>query len=230
LAPGTFAAIFPSVSSNPIANGTQNVTAFPLPTVLSDTQVIINGTPAPLFFVSPGQINLPLSLNLPTAGTVDLEVIRQSTGQVYGGAELDLATASPALFTNGGTGTGQVAALNQDNSVNSPTNPLARGQVIQLFGTGQGLVSNAPPDGMPSTGLSPSTATPQVLIGSTFVPPANVQYSGLAPDLIGIWQINVLIPLTATAGNYVPIQVFMNSIPSNNPANPAEVSTTLSIK
>ncbi len=230
LAPGAFAALFPSVNTNPIANGTASQTGYPLPTTLADTQVLINGTPSALFYVSPGQINVPLPLSLPSGGTVDLQVVRQSTGQIYGGAEIALATASPGLFTSGGTGTGAVAALNQDNSVNSVTNPVPRGQVVQLFGTGQGAVQNAPADGTASAGLAPTTNTPQVLIGSTFVPAANVQYSGLAPDLVGVWQINVLVPENAITGSDVPIQVFMNSIPSNNPANPTQVATTLSIK
>jgi uncharacterized protein (TIGR03437 family) len=228
LAPGAFAAVFPSVAMNPIANGTDSLTGFPLPTVLADTQVLLNGNPAGLFFVSPGQINVPLPLSLPTGGTVDIQVVRQSTGQVYGGAEIALAPASPGLFTIGGTGTGQVAALNQDNSVNSPTNPVLRGQTIQLFGTGQGPVPNAPPDGMPATGQVPTATTPQVLIGGTYVPSANILYSGLAPYLVGVWQINVTIPSDETTGNYVPIEVLLNSF-SSNPA-PGQIATTIAIK
>lgn len=233
LAPGAIAALFPSVSSNTIGNGTAAETAYPLPTTLADTQVLINGTPSALFFVSPGQINFPLPLSLPSSGTADVEVVRQSTGEIYGAAELDLASASPALFTSSGTGSGEVAALNQDYSVNSASNPIAPGQVIQLFGTGQGAVANAPPDGTPSTGPVSTAATPQVLLGpagsATYVPSANIQYSGLAPDLVGVWQINVLIPATAPSGQ-VPIEIIMNSFPSDNPANPSEVATTISIK
>ncbi len=231
LAPGTFAAVFPQVSTNSIANGTGSATTFPLPPVLADTQVIVNGTPSALFYVSAGQINLPLSLSLPTTGTVDLQVIRQSTGQIYGGAEVPMATASPGLFTVGGTGTGQAVSLNAvDNTVNSPTNAVARGQYLTLYATGQGPVSNAPPDGEPATGPVPTALNPQVLLGGVYVPSSSIQYSGLAPYLVGVWQINIQIPATAQTGNYVPIQVVMNSIPSSNPANPAQIATTVSIK
>jgi uncharacterized protein (TIGR03437 family) len=231
LAPGAFAALFPAIDTNVIANGTQNNSgSFPLATTLADTQVLVNGTAAPLFYVSPGQINIPLSLNLPTSGTVDLEVVRQSTGQIYGGAEVPLASASPGLFTVDATGSGEIVALNQDNTPNSSTNPIPRGQVLQIYGTGQGPVSNPPADGTASTGQVPTAATPEVIIGTTFVPSSNVQYSGLAPGLIGLWLIDVQIPMTATTGSAVPIQVFMNSIPSNNPAAPTQVATTVSIK
>jgi uncharacterized protein (TIGR03437 family) len=231
LAPGAFAAIFPQVSTNRIANGTDSAGTFPLPPVLADTQVLVNGSASALFYVSPGQINFPLSLGLPTGGTVDVQVIRKSTGQVYGGAEVSMASASPGLFTAGGTGTGQAVSVNAiDNSVNSPTNAVARGQYLTLYATGQGPVSGAPPDGEPATGPVPTAFNPQVLLGGVYIPSSAIQYSGLAPYLVGVWQINIQIPTTAQTGNYVPIQVLMNSVPSSNPANPAQIATTVSIK
>jgi uncharacterized protein (TIGR03437 family) len=241
LAPGAFTAIFPAAPTstgnsgsatppNVIAAGTDSATSFPLPTTLADTQVIVNGTPSSLLFVSPGQINLPLSLSLPTGGTVDVQTVRASTGQVYGGGELQLASASPGLFVIGGGQTGQVAALNQDGTVNSATNPVLRGQVIQLYGTGQGVVPGAPPDGQPGTGPLPTPTNPQILLGTSFVPAANIQYSGLAPALVGVWQINLQIPTSAPTGSGTPITVFMNSIPSNNPAQPNQIVTAIAIK
>ncbi len=235
LAPGAWAALFPTVSTNPIAPGAQPQTAAPpYPATLGDTQVLINGTASPLYYVAQGQINTPLSLNLPSGGTVNVEVVRQSTGQIFGAAELALASASPALFTDGG-GTGQVAAINAvDGSVNSASNPVVRGQYIELYGTGQGFVPGGPADGQPSTGQVPTPATPQILLGSSpsnaFVPVANITYSGLAPTLVDVWQINFQVPTTAQAGTSVPVTVFMNNIPSGNPNNPTQIVTTLSIK
>ncbi len=231
LAPGAFAAIFPQVSTNIVANGTDSAGMFPLPPVLADTQVLVNGSPSALFYVSPGQINFPLSLGLPTGGTVDVQVIRKSTGQIYGGAEVPMATASPGLFTAGGTGTGQAVSVNAvDGTVNSPTNPVPRGQFLTLYATGQGPVVGPPPDGEPATGPVPTAVNPQVLLGGAYLPSSSIQYSGLAPYLVGVWQINIQVPTTAQTGNYVPIQVLMNSVPSSNPANPAQIATTVSIK
>jgi uncharacterized protein (TIGR03437 family) len=235
LAPGAFAAIFPAISTNILASGTGSATSFPLPTTLADTQVLVNNNASALFFVSPGQINLPLSMSLATGGTVDLQVLRQSTGQVYGGAEVPLSSASPGLFTIGGTGSGQVAAINAvDGSINSATNAVVRGQYVSLFGTGQGFVTNAPPDGQAGTGPVPTAMNPQILLGSApnaaYVPDTNIQYSGLAPALAGVWQINFQVPMTAQAGNDVPIIVLMNSIPSDNPSVPGQIATTISIK
>jgi len=232
LAPGTLTSIFPAVSTGVLATATANNSGtFPLPTTLGGTQVIVNGTPSALLYVSPGQINLPLSMSLPTGGTVDIQVVALATGQIFGGAELQMSSASPGLFAGaGGTGTGQVAALNQDNTVNSATNALTRGQVLQLFATGQGPVPNAPPDGQAATGAVPTPLLPQIILGGAYVPAANIGYSGLAPDLVGVWQINFTVPTTVTAGNSVPIVILMNSIPSDNPAVPGQIATTVALK
>lgn len=233
LAPGTFASVFPSPSSNILASGTATASALPLPTTLSDAQVLVNNTPASLFFVSPGQINFPLSLALPTAGSVDVQVVSQSTGQVFGAAEVPLNTASPGLFTNA-SGSGEVASVNEDGSYNAPNAPITRGHIISLYGTGQGPVPNPPDEGFAATGLTPTVAHPQILLGpaatAITVPDANIQYSGLAPTLVGVWQINFTVPTNAPSGSAVPIKVLMNSIPSDNPSVPGQIAATISIK
>jgi len=167
--------------------------------------------------VSPTQINFLLPMSKPTSGTADVQVVQNDTGQVLGDSTINLNVASPGLFTTGG-GSGQVAALNQDNTVNGPDNPAPVGSVLQIFGTGQGFVPNAPPDGTPPSGPTPSQASPAVLMYQSFVPAANVQYSGLAPSLVGVWQINVLVPASAVPADKSPAQVpcvvLLNSIPS----------------
>jgi uncharacterized protein (TIGR03437 family) len=112
--------------------------------------------------------------------------------------------------------------------VNGPGNPLTRGHVIQIFGTGQGLVIGGPPDGMLDTGLAPTVVAPQVQISNITVPAANVLYSGLAPGLIGVWQINVLVPTTVTAGGSVPVIVSLSSVPSGDPTS--NLRTTIALQ
>jgi uncharacterized protein (TIGR03437 family) len=226
VAAGTIVSVFPqtqassSTMANIIAAGTGTFSGLPLPNVLGDTQVLVNNTPAPLFYVSPGQINMVLPNELSTGGTANLSVVRQSTGEIYGSAELQLASADPAMFTMNQGGTGQVSAINfVDGTVNSPANPVARGQVIELYGTGVGPVSGAPPDGQAPSGAVPAATLPQIVLGTStsFLPASNILYSGLAPGLVGVWQINLMIPTTAPTGGSVAIRIFQNSIPSIDP-------------
>lgn len=225
VAPGTIVSVFSAPAPNALsttatlapstANFSDLPNPLPIPTTLADIQVLVNGAPAPLFYVSPGQINLPLPTTLPTSGVVDLEIVSRSTSRIYGLTEVSLAAVSPALFTLAGSGRGQLAALNSpDNSVNTASKALVRGQVLTLFGTGEGLVPNGPPDGSVATGITPTTDRPRIVIGGIDVDDSNVLYSGLAPGLAGVWQINVLVPQEVTAGSQIPVVVYLRSSPT----------------
>jgi uncharacterized protein (TIGR03437 family) len=235
LAAGAIAALYPTVTTNSIAEGTAVAPAnqFPLPTTLSDTQVTVNGAPVPLYFVSPGQDNVILPQLLPTTGSANLLVVRPSTGQVLGAAEIELQTTSPALFTNPSIGSGQLLAVNfQDGSTNGPTHPVVRGQFIILYGTGVGPVPNPPADGAASTGQSASDL-PQVYIrsstgtGANAFIPCTVNFSGLAPGFAGLWQINVQIPQNAQSGSAVVLELFEKDIPNLDQSS--SLTTTIAV-
>jgi len=68
-------------------------------------------------------------------------------------------------------------------------------------------------DGAAATGLSPTAAQPAVRIGcpgssgATTFCNAPVQFSGLAPGFVGLYQVNVQIPADAMSGSVVPLQI-----------------------
>jgi uncharacterized protein (TIGR03437 family) len=235
LAAGTIAAIYPTVTTNSIAEGTATAPAnqFPLPTTLSDTEVTVNGTPVPLYFVSPGQDNIILPQALPTTGSADLQALRASTGQVLGAAEIELASASPGLFTPGDLGSGQLLAVNvQDSTINSPAHPVVRGQYVILYGTGVGPVLNPPADGAAASGQQASDFPIVLITSSSTTAGAQpvqgiVNFSGLAPGFAGLWQINVQIPLNAQSGSAVVVKVFEKDIPNLDQGS--SLTTTLAI-
>ena len=76
--------------------------------------------------VAPRQINFLMPTSVPTSGTADIQIVQNSTGQVLGSGQVSMNSASPALFAADGSGAGQLAALNQDNSVNSSGKSLDR--------------------------------------------------------------------------------------------------------
>ncbi len=213
---------------NGIASDTGVATGAPWPDTLVNRQVVVNDeTPAPLYVVGPGQINFLFPSTVP-AGTNRIAVRVADTGELVAGGSILSAATSPGLFTTSQKGTGQAVAVNQDGSLNSSANPAAIGSVITLYGTGQGQVSPsvldgmAAPSGPPATtvavptadGRTCTTAQPSmcVAIGSAF---GDVQFSGLAPGFVGLWQINVKIPQGIAAGGAVPLRVLINGVPSN---------------
>ncbi len=230
-----------------------------MPTELADIQVLVNGQAAPLSAVTPGQINFVMPMSAPASGSVELQVVRKSLGQVLavGCAALRAGTntdgtpryacvgsvpmdvASPALFAgqDSSRGTGQIAALNvrPDGTyygINSPANPVSRSHFVELYATGQGFIPNAPPDGaMP--GSSPLYSTPdkpRVIVNIAEVPPENVTYSGLNPFFPGLWQVNVKIPDSTPPANAIQLVIIHKNIPSNYPQNPGLIVTTIAVK
>jgi uncharacterized protein (TIGR03437 family) len=249
LAPGVLATIYPlgvTYGTN-TANSNQQPNPVPYPTLLADTQVLFNGQPAPLLLVSPLQINFMIPMSAPTTGTADVQVVRQSTGQILTDGPVAMNTVSPAVFAGGpvncslpGGKCRQAAVVNAaDGTVNSPSNPAAAGSYISIYATGQGFVQGAPPDGdIPRAGLVQTSALPKVFINACYVDDAsctgetgveNVQFSGLSPQFPGVWQINVRIPKNTGPGAQVALVVVMNNYTSQT-ALTANYYTTIAVK
>jgi uncharacterized protein (TIGR03437 family) len=236
LAPGAIGSVFGFI--NQFATTGQSASSLPLPTQIQNVEVLVGGTPAPMFYLGNNQINFQVPSSTPTSGTVEVTIERTDTGQILGDSFLAMNTVAPALFSVDGSGQGQVVALNQDNTVNGPNNPAANGTVIQFFGTGQGIVPNMPPDGTAASGLTPTPYTPQVIIGSAAdnnpLPASYIQYSGLAPGLVGVWQINALIPSTvaptlSSPGQQTRVGIVVNGNYSTGLAG-ATLVTTIWVK
>ncbi len=240
LAPNTIAQLYPLG----IQFGKDTADAFsqsqpiPLPTALANIQVTVNGTPAPLYYVSPGQINFVMPWNAPTTGTADVQVLNTLTGQLLAASQIPMNTVSPAIFvtTSAGAGARQAAVINQDGSVNNATHPAKLGEYIAIYATGQGVVptSNQPADGdIPRNGLVGSQGNLRVWLGSDYtdqiplqgseqrsVPGVDnnfIQFSGLSPAYPGMWQINVRVPQATAAGANV-MSLLYSSYSDNLPA------------
>jgi len=224
-APSMLASIFPFTTSR-FGDQTTGSSGLPLQTTLGDVQVFVAGVAAPLLYVSPGQINFQVPSATPL-GNQEIQVQRASTGQVLASWIFRFDAVSPGLFTANATGTGQLAATNQDGNVNDGGHPAKAGSFITLYGTGQGLVDGLPPDGQANPDGPHSTSQkPKVFINSNFVPDADVQYSGLAPGYVGLWQINVKVPSDVGPGD-VPVFVQYQGLFSSQDQNGITRKTTI---
>jgi uncharacterized protein (TIGR03437 family) len=233
LSPGAIASIFAAQGSQ---FGSETVVfnelpqPLPLPRQLADVEVTVNGQAAPLFFVSPRQINLQVPNAIGASGSAELMVQRRSTGQVLAAGAVPMSAVSPALFTIAASGTGQAAAVNEDGAINGPTSPARPGTVISLYGTGTGLLPGGPADGEPAMGIVETDEKPMVLLNNSSVGADSVLYSGAAPGFVGLWQINFRIPATQAPGNAIPVTVQYKGVVSNNPQSPAQIRTTIAVR
>ena len=119
----------------------------PLPFELGAARVLVDGWEAPLFFVSPNQINFQVPFEVTSPGQVNVVVTRNGEDSPIEPATM--AEFAPAVFINRATGEPIVQRF-PDGALITATNPANPGDVLILFLTGLGGVSNAPPTGAPS--------------------------------------------------------------------------------
>jgi len=199
----------------------------PLPIEMAGTKLLVDGRPAPLYFVSPTQINFYVPKDTRTNGTAELRLIRTETGEIVAAGRAQMVHAQPAFLMHGDPPfqRGQVAALSAGFQGSQPpgkcngpqlsaaqqdalrpwcpggVGPVRRGEYISLFLTGAGVYPNMPDDGVPApdSTLLPTEHTPCVVIAPAATC-AEINFSGAAPGLIGVWQINVRVPNTIQNG------------------------------
>ena len=172
--------------------------------------------PGYLSYVSPGQVNVLVPWELQGQSSAKVKVtIDYSVGNVV---TVPLATYAPAFFETVPNTT--VAALDEGFHVVSSTNPVVRGHYVQLYVNGLGPVSNQPASGDPAPAdtLAETTAQPQVTIGGQN---ATVQFSGLAPGWVGLYQVNALVPTGISAGNQ-PITIAIGGVTSKTSGIPVQ--------
>lgn len=188
-------------------------------TTLGEVRVTFDGVEAPLLYVGPSgdgvgdQINaiVPYGVGNRLSTRMVVEYRNQRSEPI----DVVVAQTAPGIFTQNQSGSGPGAILNQDNSLNSLSNPAGPGTVIQVYATGEGAVAPAGRDGqvIQSLGdLRQPLAPVTVRINNV---PAEVLYAGSAPTLVsGVFQVNVRIPanlgISAPANLPIEIQVGQN--------------------
>jgi len=132
--------------SNPVtaslAGGQQAISS-----QLGGVQMLFDGVAAPLLYVSSTQINATVPFG--TADRTDTKMVFHNAGASSNEALLGVVPAAPAVFVTQATNhyLPVAAALNEDGSINSPTNRAAPGSIISIFATGCGALAPQPADG-----------------------------------------------------------------------------------
>jgi uncharacterized protein (TIGR03437 family) len=160
-----------SLATGPIAPG-EIVTVFGSGFSATQTQLQFGGTAATLFYTGATQINALAPASLPANSSSTVRVVVNGTPVAE--SSTPVVSAAPGIFTTA-SGTGQAAAINQDGSMNSATNPALRGSIVSFYATGQGAGSGAV----------------NLTVGGY---QAQLPYAGSAPGFAGLMQINAQIP------------------------------------
>jgi uncharacterized protein (TIGR03437 family) len=175
-----------------------------LPTVLGGTCVTVNNTPIPLLATSPGQINgqLPPAL---AAGRYPVVVRSIDAGAASGSATIAVSRYAPAVFVdNAGP-----LIFHQDGKRVDEAHPAVRDEPLALYATGLGLTTGGKVTaGVPAPSNPLAVTGPvQLYFGKPTISGAAVivDWSGLAPGLIGTYLIRARVPGTHLKGDALPV-------------------------
>ena len=116
-----------SVFGSQLAPATASALSVPLPTSLAGTSVTIDDIPAPLYYVSAGQLNIQIPYGIPANTTVQLRVNNNGESAFDSFA---VSAAAPAIFTTNSGGTGQGAILNTSYQLVDASNPAISRQHV----------------------------------------------------------------------------------------------------
>ena len=201
VAPGDQISIF-GVNLGP-TTGVRSDTSRTLPTTLSGTTVTFDGVAAPIYYVSDRVVAVQAPTSLTTGALTRIQVANSSGSS--SAVPLIASTANPGVFTYEAGGGGQAKAINQDGSPNGDGSilgsdkPAPPGSVIQVYSTGLGAVTPTVAAGTPAPS-SPLSATVSPVTATIAGRAATVTFAGLAPGMIGVYQVNIIVPPSAPSG------------------------------
>ena len=182
---------------NLATGGLQLASTAPLPTTLGNVQVTVNDVPVPLYYVSPKQ----LAAIVPYGVAGSIAKVQVFNNNVASNAVTEwISNTAPGVFTQKESGVGYAAVLHQDGfSLVTTGNPAQIGETVSVYLTGLGAVTPAIGDGAagPVSPLSYTTGTITAYIDNI---QATVTYAGLAPQLTGLYQVNLTVPSGVTQG------------------------------
>jgi uncharacterized protein (TIGR03437 family) len=179
----------------------------PLPTVLGNSCVTVNGSVIPLFLVSPSQINAQLPLTVGAAG----QLIDYTPGGVSNSFSLGSIqpTAPSVLQVPSGPGSSTLVPAVFRAASSLPVNlvdPIHKGDHLIIYASGLGPTTPSVDAGSvsPSNPSAVVLLTPVVTLDGVTCP---VTFAGLTPGQIGVYQIDVNVPQGVTQGLSVALTV-----------------------
>lgn len=193
-APDTFLTIYgTNLAYVTKAISPDDIRAGTLPTALIATgvRVLLNQTPANMYFVSPNQVNILIPTSI-RPGVVTLQLVNDSIGGPA--ISINVGSAAPALFQQPGSNI--VIATHGNGPLVTRESPAKRGEIVVLYATGLGAtIPAAVPNQIP-TGIAPLANLTgfRVLLNNAAVDAKAIQYAGNTPGFAGLFQINLRLP------------------------------------
>jgi uncharacterized protein (TIGR03437 family) len=203
LAPGTPVEMFGSS----LSSATDLAGSLPLPATLAQTSLLVGSARAPLYYVSPEQVNAQVPPELSPGAQYAVAILSGNRSAVAD--PVVLTAARPALLAKDGI----ALAEHGDASAVSNRAPAQAGEMIRLLATGLGATDPAVAGGaVPTTAVAGRVLmAPTVTIGGRT---AAVRSAALAPDIVGVYRITVQVPTGLAPGGQM-VEITQQGIASN---------------
>ena len=220
VAPGSIVALFGQKFTASEATS-YSALSLPLQTKLGGVRVLIGEKEAPLFYVGSGQVNAQVPAELPADRRLQVQV--ETDGVLSAPEPLQTVTNQPGIFTlppQYGKQQGAILIANTDRLAmraipGVPSEPVGRGGYISIFCTGLGATEPAVASGQPGPSSGPPALVKMPVSVTIGGQSAAVSFAGLAPGLVGVYQVNAQVPQAVTPGDEVPVVITQGGAQSN---------------
>lgn len=200
-APGSLVTIF----GTNLSPASGSVGDLPAGDALSESCLTVNGTVAPVVFSSATRINAQLPWNV----AANAILVLRTPGGASDPFRLRTTPGAPGVFRSGPDGGIPTIVRSVNNQLVTLSNPIHGGDDLVIYATGLGRTDPEVPVGAPSPyePLARVVNTPKVVLGNSTLP---IYFAGLTPGLIGVYQINVIVPRAVSFGFDIPLRIEQN--------------------
>ena len=206
LAPGMIIEVY----GQGLATTQGNPGVLPLPDSFQGTTLIVGPYQAPLFYVSGGQLDVQVAGEL--TANQQYPVIASLNGALSVPVMADIAAIQLGVAANAdGTAIAQHGA---DSSYVSSSHPAKQGEVLVIYLSGMGPTKPAVKSGQPAPGVEPLARVTVLPVVTLEGQSCNVEFAGLTPGLVGLYQVNFKVPTNSKTGD-LTLQVTQNGIAAN---------------
>ncbi len=197
-APGSIVSLFGA----DFGTGNNFVSTFPVPTQLGGISVRFGDRFAPLYYVGTGQINALIPYEV--SGTVAVSVL-SGNNSIFNYGNITLTGSAPRIFVtdqNTQQGAIQNGSVAGSSAIVDSSFPAKAGDILVIYAEGLGQTAN-PASVSGISGGGQISGALSVNIGG--INATRIDYKGISPGFVGLYQINAQIPAGVASGNAVKL-------------------------
>ncbi len=207
-----------SIYGTNLAGNPASAITTPLPTTLSGAQVFIGPSQMTLVYAASNQINGVVPQGLTPGATYPLVVI--NGGYSSDPISVTIASVQPAIYSLDASGSGQgiiqiAGTTSMSSAFGAGARPATQGEYLTIYCNGLGPVAGPNGEPPPADGSAAPLDMAFRTLGDVTVSIGGIhqtaQFAGLAPGLVGVYQVNVRVPSDGLSGDAIPVAIMMTN-------------------